>query len=68
MKMIVNNCYCKNICDCNTTEDCSIKQVIKECQKQRKIIPESAVRTHIQMGKLILADEILKILGVKFIK
>ena len=68
MKMIVNNCYCTNICDCNTTEKCSIKQIIKECQKQREITPKSTVRTHIQMGKLILADEILKILGVKFIE
>lgn len=68
MKMIVNNCCCKNICDCNTTEDCSIKQIIKECQKQREIIPKSMIRTHVQMGKLILADEILKILEVKFIE
>lgn len=68
MKITVNNCHCKNICNCNTTEECTIKQVIKECQKQREIIPKSTVRTHIQMGKLILADEILKILGVKFIE
>ena len=68
MKIIVNNCYCKNICDCNTTEECSIKQIIKECQKQREIIPKSTVRTHIQMGTLILADEILKICKDKYKK
>lgn len=68
MRIIVNNCYCKNICNCNVIEECSIKQVIKECQKQREIIPKSMIRTHIQTGKLILADEILKILEAKIIE
>lgn len=67
MKITVNNCNCTDLCDCKSLPAnlCSIKQVVVECLKVKEVSPQSEARYNLQMGKIILADEILKIFDVK---
>lgn len=44
---------------------CSIKQAIVKCCDVKNSIPKSDSRTLMQMGKVLLADEILEIFDAK---
>lgn len=67
MNILVNNCGNKDICDCKSMPNhlCSIKQAIVKCCEVKNSIPKSDSRTLMQMGKVILADEILEIFDAK---
>lgn len=67
MNIIVNNCGNKDICDCKSMPNhlCSIKQAIVKCCEAKNLMPKSNTRTLMQMGKVILADEILEIFNAK---
>lgn len=67
MNYIIENCLWADQCDCKAmpAQVCKLKQAVAYCDKEKNKNPLSDATTYIQMGKILMADEVFKILGVK---
>lgn len=64
---IIKNCQFQDICDCKATPavSCPFKRAVEFCATEIDKNPRSEVRSHLQMGKIIVVNEIFKILNVE---
>lgn len=65
--MLIKNCPSYKECDCRAcpAQCCDLKKTIEYCLKQKKNNPYSAIRSHLHHGKILIIDEVLRMLNVE---
>lgn len=65
--MLIKNCPSYKDCDCGScpAECCDLKKTIEYCIRQKESNPRSDTRALLQLGKILIIDEVLQMMNVQ---